>query len=85
MFASQLKKMLDDFDPNEEVVVVFFALRDLHESFRPADKEPTNAPLKMSDEEWNKVVKTFWSNSTVQLILTKTVEKQIAYEKKVGG
>lgn len=85
MYAKQLKRLLDDFDPNEEVVVVFFALRDLHNSFRPDDREPTTAPLKMSDEEWNKVIKNFWSNETVQLILAKTVEKQIAYEAKDRG
>lgn len=78
MRAKQFKKMLEGFNDNEEVVIVFFAMSELHNQFKNEDRE--TPPINLTDEEWDKVIKNFWSNEVVQLILTRTFEKQFLFE-----
>lgn len=78
MRAKQFKKMLEAFNDNEEVVIVFFAMSELHNQFKNEDRE--TPPINLTDEEWDKVIKNFWSNEVVQLILTRTFEKQFLFE-----
>lgn len=78
MRAKQFKKLLEAFDDNEEVVIVFFAMSELHNQFKNEDRE--TPPINLTDEEWDKVIKNFWSNEVVQLILTRTFEKQFLFE-----
>lgn len=78
MRAKQFKKLLEAFDDNEEVVIVFFAMSELHNQFKNEDRE--SPPINLTDEEWDKVIKNFWSNEVVQLILTRTFEKQFLFE-----
>lgn len=78
MRAKQFKKVLNAFHDDEEVVIVFFAMSDLHNQFKNEDRE--TPPPNLTDEEWDKVIKNFWSNDVVQLILTRTFEKQFIFE-----
>jgi len=38
MRAKQFKKMLEGFNDNEEVVIVFFAMSELHNQFKNEDR-----------------------------------------------